>query len=208
MIRHICIKCPSCRSTIGFGVGSVIALLGVFLSSSTLAWDRSVLLIGFAVSGAIGGASLRWGRKGRSATLVTAIGFGIGFSILGFVTLYPFMYFEEPFPKGGISSGMLFSLLLFFALTYGLGFYIAGAIGAAFIGAGLRVALIGAGGFGIGGVIGGVLFVILYFFLGNLGPVARIVCVCIGIVIAYSIGGAYLGARVDASDIHKVDPDV
>jgi hypothetical protein len=196
MVEWRCIKSPSYRSAIGFGAGSVIGLLGMFLSPGTLPWNRIVLLVGFAISGAIGGASLGWGRKSRYFTLITAIGFGIGFLVLGFVIPYPFRYFEEPFPRQETNFGMLFSSLLLFALTYGPGFYIASAIGAAFIGVGLRLALIGAGGFSIGGVIGSALFVISYFFLSNLGPLMRIACFCVGIVVAYAIGGAYLGAAI------------
>jgi hypothetical protein len=183
------------RGATGFGAGSVIALLVIFLSPNRFPWNLILQLIAFVISGAIGGASLAWGRKSRHATLLAAIGFGIGFSVLGFVVPYPLALLQEPARE--ISGFRIFFVLLFFfALVYGLGFYIAGVIGAAFMRSGLRFALFGGEAFAIGGVIGSVLFVIPFFFLGHLWPFMKVVWSCIGILVAYSIGGAYLGASV------------
>jgi hypothetical protein len=140
--------------------------------------------------------------------LRTAIGFGIGFLVLGFAIPLPLMYLERPFPGYESDLGMLFWWLCIFALVYGFGFYIAAVIGAAFISSDPILVLIGTGVFGIGGATTGILFVIVFLLLGPMWPVVKIVCFCIGIVVAYSIGGAYLGARVDSSDIDKVEPDV
>lgn len=197
------------RVAIAFVAGGIIALVGMILPpmmigvlGNFIPFIRPVLplstilgpLIGFFLSGAIGGASLRMGTK-------VVIGFGIGFLVAGLIVPLTLVSIQAMSGKENP-----FGVLLFFTLTFGLGFALAGAIGATFMGQGFRVIRTSAAGFGVGGTIGGSTAVLPFLImggeanyggLGQLGFLMLLAGILVGVLVPYFIGGAVLGKAAE-----------
>ena len=126
MSRHIV------KVTIGFTVGGVIAVVGIWVFESLI-----LTPIGYAVGGAISGASL--GRGWRPV-----FGFGVAFMFPGFGILLLLIAFQ------GMSDSLeSWGVIVLWFLMYA----IAGGIGASVSGLGGRVTLASVAAFGAGGSI-------------------------------------------------------
>ena len=182
------------RGACGFGVGGVG---GLFLTASWFQWsgpwsgpsfavDVAALLLGYFLSGAIGGSSLGMGRR-------VSVGFGLGFAVLGLAV--PFMTLAL---IGIQAEGTgAFWHVVVIAMTFAGAFAVAGGIGAAFIRQESSLAWTGAIGFGVGGAVGGgIIAAGLGLQLSRVIPHTDYWMLTgifgLGWLIAYGIGGAQL----------------
>ena len=183
------------RGAIGFGTGCGIA----FGIPAVIGPDLFIIVectIGFVISGVIGGAYLAKGRNVQRSALIASIGFAIGFIAAGMVIMFTCISLQ-----GGVSiSGG--------ATGWGVGFGIAGVIGALFLRSGLKVitfrslvylAIAGGVGFGIGGAIGGAIAFAIFTKLNYWA-------IFIGLLIAHILGGTLLGAALGY--IEKANTDM
>ncbi len=193
------------RVVFGFGKGATVGLFGIIVLGPALG-----LLVGLSpyrhlsmpimavfalvflfLDGWVGGASLGMGRR-------AALGYGIGFVPLGL--LLPLALIA---PQAFPARENLLKLLPLVGITFGIGFVLAGVVGARIARLGPRVTKVSVLGFGIGGVIGGVLTMAPFVTLSSKGGVGiwGIIMVfwsvLLGVFIPHLIGGAVLGTVVE-----------
>lgn len=140
----------SIRAAIGFGSGGIV----LCLLSSLMNW--TLLLLGVSLSGAIGGASLTYHKRGATSLASTAIGFGVGFAVGGFLFISSlvgllfgvadaerfkseifidfYIFFIFGFTIAGFLSGAFIPPRSYSMVTYAISFAVASAIGGALIG--------------------------------------------------------------------------
>ncbi len=182
------------RGAIGFGVGCGIAF-GIPAVIGPHLFIIVECTIGFVISGVIGGAYLAKGRNVQRSALIASIGFAIGFIVAGMIVTFTCISLQA---KVSILWG---------ATGWGVGFGIAGAIGALFLRSGLRVVtfrslvylVIASGlGFGIGGAIGGAAAFAIFTKLNYWA-------IFIGLLIAHILGGALLGTALGYIEKSNID---
>ncbi len=175
--RHIAIR---------FILGGVIALLGLFL-------PFPLGQVAFFFSGVVGGASLKQGAR-------VAVGFGIGFLVVGLVVPIVLVSLQ-----GMSGEENAWGLLLVFAISFGVSFGLAGGIGAAFIRLNFRLIRASLAGFTVGGSLGGVIaalpFLLMkgeanYGGLGAMGGSLLLAGIIVGVLVPYLVGGSVLGVAV------------
>lgn len=191
------------RGAIGFGLGAGIASLSVasivlfdFFAGIGHLGQLSLLVAGSAMSGACGGAILGWKRNIPGSSVIAALGFGLGFTLPGWLFPLTLRGLHEVGFFGTPSERALYG-----ALLWGGVLGLAGAIGAAPLRSALGVTgrhalaftvLAGALAFGIGGAVGGT--VVLAYSLPSdsfhYWPFFT------ALFIAYTIGGTLLGTAV------------
>jgi hypothetical protein len=182
------------RGAVGFGTGSVAAFLLMYAPKMLpFGWFTGPLL-GFPLSGVIGGLALVWPIRGDCNPLTVAAGYGAGFTVAGVVL--PISLVAE---SHGVS--FWFITIPFHAIGFAIGLGIGAAIGTAFIS--FRLALIGAAAFAIGGLLGGTflmpLFALVQLFLTippSSGDAVFFAVIFFEIFLSYAIGGALLGAAM------------
>jgi hypothetical protein len=182
------------RGAIGFGVGSFVAfLLMLAPKMGPFGWFTGILM-GFPLSGAIGGLSLAWPIRGDRNLLTIAFGYGIGFMIAGIVIPISLVAEEKPL-------SIYFLTIPFQAFGFAVGLGIAAAIGTAFIS--FRLALVAAIAFAIGGLISGIFLTPVSHLVQLLPAVPAasgghdyLGVIFIELLVAYSLGGALLGAAM------------
>lgn len=139
---------------VAFGVGGVIPVLGFwsieFMGVYGRIWALGLLMISYAIGGAISGASLGRGRR-------PAIGFAVAYVFFGWFPLLAFMALNGT----SNNSQVFLASILFFSI--GLG--VTGLLGSALSGLGSRMLLAGVAAFGVAGAIGGAVFASVVVFL-------------------------------------------
>lgn len=154
------------RGTIGFGLGAGIASLSVAsivffdLFTEIGHWrELSLLVAGSAMSGACGGAVLGWKRGIPGSSVISAIGFAVGFALPGWLFPLTLRGLHDAGFFGSPSDRALYG-----ALLWGTVLGLAGAIGAAPLRSAfgplsrhflLYSVLAGAIAFGVAGAAGG-----------------------------------------------------
>ena len=196
---------PTHRATVAFARGGLFAIVALLASSRVGGFARDVPtlagvlgtlqfllpLAGFAVAGAVGGASLDAGRR-------VASGFAAGCFLAGVV-----LSVAWPHLSGLTGHERLPAVLSFAVAAWAVAFGVAGAIGGAFLGRD-RIWRVAAG-FAGGGAVGAVLLV-MPVLLASAGlrawPSTAQLAVTVtssvaGLLAPFAIGGAAAGRAVD-----------
>jgi hypothetical protein len=152
------------RVTLGFAEGGLVPLAGLAITMFIcpgairgivpqnhlflILLTITFVFFGFPIGGAVGGASMKLGKK-------AAIGYGSGF-------LFPDLFVLSPIInlQGASGNENPFIMLPTFAALFAFGFGMAGAVGAAFLGKGLRFFGASTAGFAVGGALGGAIIVL------------------------------------------------
>ena len=191
-----------------FALGGLLGLLVIFLFESRavalarqllppVGWlDAAVNLFvpaaGFFLSGALGGAALGHGKR-------ATIGFGLAFMLTSPIWVLTIIGIQ--------AMGTNQSLFGELALGFILGFGVAGAIGSAFLGRGIRMIIAGGAVFGLAAIAGAAVVALPFTLMGggiNYGGVGRPAgpwilraAMLLGPLLTYFLGGALLGAQVE-----------
>lgn len=198
-------RSPAHRATVAFARGGLVAIVALLAAGRAGGFGRDVPILaplfhvlqlalpvfGFALAGAIGGASLGAGRR-------ATWGFAAGCFLAGMVLAAAW-----PQLSGLTGHESLVSVLSFAVAAWTAAFGLAGLVGGAAL-PGRRTRLV-AGGFAAGGAAGAVLLIlpVLLVPVGLRGwpPTAQLAVTVLssvaGLLAPFAIGGAAAGRAVD-----------
>ena len=179
------------RGAIGFGLGGLLVVLPTLQPLVPSVGQGTVirllrLLVPIALSfagGVVGGASLRAGKK-------TTIGFGLGFVFPAFLAQISFV---APQAWEGEESSQ--EILLFYVSYFSIGFVLAGGIGSVFTRLGLRVIILCVVGFGLCGVIGGIIAAVPELPTSTSLPNKKVL-IASSVVVPFILAGAIAGGGI------------
>lgn len=190
----------SIRGAVVFGLSSIVAVF--------------FCMVGYIFSGILIGLFFpKWNRPVR-ARVIAATGLGLGFIIPMIAVTLSMLALEGWQPRYG-------SYAIHYAIYWAVGFGIAGVIGALALTSSLESAwsipsalyLAATGGLGLalGGEIGGLLALQLFYLTSN-GErgsfTGRLFALLLGLIVTYGIGGAMIGATFGWLESIKIKSDV
>lgn len=184
----------SVRGAAVFGLSSFIAPVCIFIFPFINGFI--IFPIGFVLSGVSIGLFFPTWKKPARSKLFAAIGFGLGFIIPGIAVMLSMIALQAWEPRYG-------SYAIHHAVYWGVGFGIAGAIGTRTLFSSLKsvglhpsvvfLAVTGVLGMGIGGEIGGLLGLELFYLLEKVWGFLGLL---LGFIVSFIIGGALIGASL------------